>query len=211
VSGNSPEGKQTRSGPPGRSGRSGPRVGSIPEGAAIMDIDDDEGAEPPLARRTLADLMSSEHMRPNSASGFRINNALTPLAAAAESSDPTRLHALEGKVESLTTKLADALSAKVHADAAREIAEHARTAADAEVVKLTAQLSVAQTKVGTLEQSLAEAQRSIDVARASENDLREQRAIWSSLFMANQKVDCGAFSSLMAAQMDRGSSSKDAQ
>ena len=47
VSGNSPEGKQTRSGPPGRSGRSGPRVGSIPEGAAIMDIDDDEGAEPP--------------------------------------------------------------------------------------------------------------------------------------------------------------------
>eukprot|EP00966_Prymnesium_polylepis_P057676 1335622-Prymnesium_polylepis.1 len=137
----------------------------------------------------------------SSSSGpMEVSSEMTPLAQAAELSDPSKLRALEEKVASLTSQLAASQHDQVKADAARSIAEAARTAAEAEVSRLRAELASMTTKVSMLQAQVATKAEAAKIAQANESNLQKQGALWSSLFMASQKIDTNAFTTLLNAQ-----------
>ena len=138
-------------------------------------------------------------------SNVQMHGGATLLGSHQAMSDPTKLRELEDKIETLTSKLANAEAAQREAEAARSKEEAARTGAEERERQLQVRLSDSEKEVVRLQASLDQANK----ARSNEGDLRHQSAMWSSLLMTQMNVDTAKFSQLMAAQRQVGSSAEE--
>ena len=223
MGGASPEGKKARPARGVRGGRRG-KGSQAPQHGAIEKEDEedeeDEGMEePPGPKKNLKDLMSaaksSSHAgtlagllqkkskgSAQSDSSDSLGSSLTPLAAAQQISDPTRLHELEQEVKTLTSELTSVQTslAQIKAEKGALEAENARLLTS--LATSESQLASVSAELAAKAQALAVSVKSVEAAQETTHELRQDRAMWSSLFMSTtQSFDSDKFQSLMGTMM----------
>ena len=122
--------------------------------------------------------------------------------AACQVSDPTRLRELEGEVKDLTIKLADVrlTLAQIKAEKGALEAENARLRTS--LAQTESQLTSVSADLAAKSQSLAVAGMQVEAAQVTTDELRQDRAMWSSLFMSTTtSFDANKFQSLMGSLM----------
>ena len=224
MGGASPEGKKARPARGVRGGRRG-KGSQAPQRGAIEEEDEedeeDEGMEePPGPKKNLKDLMSAAKgashagtlagllLTKNSKGSARsdssvsLGSSLTPLAAAQQISDPTRLHELEQEVKTLTSELTSVQTslAQIKAEKGALEAENARLLTS--LATSESQLASVSAELAAKAQALAVSVKSVEAAQETTHELRQDRAMWSSLFMSTtQSFDSDKFQSLMGTMM----------
>ena len=224
MGGASPEGKKARPARGVRGGRRGkgsqaPQHGAIEE-EDEEDEEDERMEEPPGPKKNLKDLMSAAKgashagtlagllLTKNSKGSARsdssvsLGSSLTPLAAAQQISDPTRLHELEQEVKTLTSELTSVQTslAQIKAEKGALEAENARLLTS--LATSESQLASVSAELAAKAQALAVSVKSVEAAQETTHELRQDRAMWSSLFMSTtQSFDSDKFQSLMGTMM----------
>jgi septal ring factor EnvC (AmiA/AmiB activator) len=131
------------------------------------------------------------------------------MAVACQVSDPTRLRELEGEVKDLTMKLADVrlTLAQIKAEKGALEAENARLRTS--LAQTESQLTSVSADLAAKSQSLAVAGMQVEAAQVTTDELRQDRAMWSSLFMSTTtSFDANKFQSLFMGSLMRDPSKK---
>ena len=207
MGGNSPDGKVPR---PARGVRGGrrkrpPKEDEVEDVEDDEDDEDDEGDGKPQPKNLRDMMAAAKNSTPSSSSLSSSSSHLvgkTPMAAACLVSDPTRLRELEGEVKDLTIKLADVrlTLAQIKAEKGALEAENARLRTS--LAQTESQLTSVSADLAAKSQSLAVAGMQVEAAQVTTDELRQDRAMWSSLFMSTTtSFDANKFQSLMGSLM----------
>lgn len=208
MGGNSPEGKVPR---PARGVRGGrrkraPKEDEVEDVEDVEDDEDDEG-DGKSQPKNLRDMMSAA-AKSNTPSSSSLSSSsshlvgLTPMAVACQVSDPTRLRELEGEVKDLTIKLADVRLTLVQIKAEKGALEAENARLRTSLAQTESQLTSVSADLAAKSQSLAVAGMQVEAAQVTTDELRQDRAMWSSLFMSTTtSFDANKFQSLMGSLM----------
>ena len=218
MGGDSPEGKKTRPARGVRGGRSKKRAQKEDDVEDVEDVEEDEGDEgdeedenprPKNLRAMLMAAAAAKKSTPSSSSLSSSNSnlaslgvGLTPLAAACQVSNPTRLRELEGEVKDLTIQLADVRLSLAQIKAEKGALEAENTRLRTSLAQTESQLTSVSADLAAKSQSLAVAGMQVEAAQVTTDELRQDRAMWSSLFMSTTtSFDANKFQSLMGSLM----------